>query len=339
MRKLNNLAIVGATGLVGQTFIHLINEGFFPGVNIHLVASNKSKGKEIQVRGEVHVVSSLEEFNFSSIDVAFFSAGTSTAEIYAPKAVNQGCVVIDNSSCFRYKEDVPLIVPEVNASDLNLGDFKGLVANPNCSTIQMLAALKPIHDEFIIKRIEITTFQAVSGTGKEAEEELISQSKSKLSDLDIELNSKVYKKPIAFNAIPQCDEFQDNRYTKEEMKLVWETKKILDSSIEVNPTCARVPVINGHSESIHLTTKKEINLDKVIQLLKETKGLSVFYGEGADDYPTALTDSDGKNNVMVGRLRKDLWNKNGLNLWVVADNLRKGAALNSFQIAEEIFLK
>tara|TARA_Y100001970_G_scaffold121071_1_gene150129 strand:- start:12502 stop:13518 length:1017 start_codon:yes stop_codon:yes gene_type:complete len=337
MKKLESLAIVGATGLVGQTFLDLLNEGFFPGVNIYLVASKKSKGKEIQVRGKNHIVSSLEEFDFSSIDLAFFSAGATTAEIYAPKAVKQGCVVIDNSSFFRYKEDVPLIVPEVNASDLKKNSSGGLIANPNCSTIQMLTAIKPIHDEFIIERIDITTFQAVSGTGKEAEKELISQSSSKFTDVNLKLNVNVYKKPIAFNVIPECGEFQENRYTEEEMKLVWETKKIMDSSIQVNATCVRVPVINGHSESIHLKTKKDINLDKVLEILKNKEGLSVFYGKGPDDYPTPLTDSNGKNNVFVGRLRKDLWDENRLNLWVVADNLRKGAALNSFQIAKLLF--
>lgn len=337
MKELKDLAIVGATGLVGHTFISLIEEGFFPNAKIHLVASERSKGKEIEIRGIKHKVKSLKEFDFSSVQLALFSAGASTAKEFAPKALKQNCIVIDNSSCFRYEDDVPLIVPEVNSYILDSSIFKGLVANPNCSTIQMLAAIKPIHDEFEIRKINVTTFQAVSGTGKEAQEELVSQSNSKLNNPEIDLTTEVYEKPIAFNAIPHCDDFQENRYTKEEMKMVWETNKILDPAIEVNPTCVRVPVLNGHSESVHLTTKKKIDLDKVINLLRATKGVKVFYGEGPEDYPTALIDADGNNDVMVGRIRKDLSKDNGMNLWIVADNLRKGAALNTIQIAEQIF--
>tara|TARA_B100001250_G_scaffold143293_1_gene122605 strand:- start:3761 stop:4780 length:1020 start_codon:yes stop_codon:yes gene_type:complete len=337
MKDLKDLAIVGATGLVGHTFIRLIEEGFFPNTKIHLVASERSKGKEIEIRGIKHKVQSLKEFDFSSVQLALFSAGASVAKEYAPKALKDNCIVIDNSSCFRYEDEVPLVVPEVNSHILDSSIFKGLVANPNCSTIQMLTAIKPIHDEFEIQKINVTTFQAVSGTGKEAQEELVSQSSSRLSNPEIDLITGVYEKPIAFNVIPHCDEFQENRYTKEEMKMVWETNKILDPAIEINPTCVRVPVLNGHSESVHLTTSKKVDLDTVINLLSQTQGIKVFNGEGSEDYPTALMDADGNNDVMVGRIRKDLWKDNGINLWIVADNLRKGAALNSIQIAKQIF--
>ena len=291
-------------------------------------------GKKISFRNSVHAVTALQDFDFSQVQLAFFSAGSEIAKQYAPLAVQKGCFVVDNSSCFRRDENIPLIIPEVNSQSLLNYEIPGIVANPNCSTIQMLVALKPLHDLFTIKRIDVTTFQAVSGTGKLAQEELelqISQSKEREK-----ISSNIYDKQIAFNVLPHCDDFQENAYTFEEMKIVWETRKILDSNIEIAATCVRVPVLNGHSESIHIETKEDINIDIAKEGLRKAKGVKFLDGEGTGSYITAL-EADGKNSVYVCRVRMDISNKNRLNLWVVADNLRKGAALNSIQIAEILF--
>lgn len=335
MNKARNIAIAGATGMVGQSFLKLLENDYFQESEVSLLASTNSAGKDINFRGLNHEVQDLSKYDFSNTDFALFSAGSAVASTYAPIAVNQGCLVIDNSSRFRYEADIPLIVPEVNSNILN--DFKspGIIANPNCSTIQMLVALKPLHDEFVIERIDVTTFQAVSGTGKMATEELINQ--IDVYNGNAKPNSVIYAKPIANNVLPHCDEFEENRYTKEENKLVKETQKILDPNIKVAATCVRVPVLNGHSESVHIKTKKPISEELALRLLREAPGLSVKYGESKDDYPTAFTDGDGDSLVHVGRIRKDLWEENRLNLWVVADNLLKGAALNSIQIATLLF--
>ena len=335
MKKANRIAIVGATGMVGKAFLSILEEKFFVNAEIDLLASKKSEGKKVTFRGSEYVIADLAEYDFSNTDLALFSAGASVSAKFAPIAVSQGCVVVDNSSCFRYKADIPLIVPEVNGHNLNDYDLPGIIANPNCSTIQMLVALKPIHDEFKIERIDITTLQAVSGTGKEATEELQDQLSSYEGNKKIESN--IYPKQIANNALPQCDVFEENRYTKEENKLLRETHKILDPNIHVTATCVRVPVLNGHSESIHIKTAKPILEDTAIKVMQEAPGLKVHYGSGSEDYPTAATDADGDDLVHVGRIRKDLWSDKRINLWVVADNLLKGAALNSVQIAELIF--
>ena len=335
MKKANRIAIVGATGMVGKAFLSILEEKFFVNAEIDLLASKKSEGKKVTFRGSEYVIADLAEYDFSNTDLALFSAGASVSAKFAPIAVSQGCVVVDNSSCFRYEEDIPLIVPEVNGHNLNDYDLPGIIANPNCSTIQMLVALKPIHDEFKIERIDITTLQAVSGTGKEATEELQDQLSSYEGNKKIESN--IYPKQIANNALPQCDVFEENRYTKEENKLLRETHKILDPNIHVTATCVRVPVLNGHSESIHIKTAKPILEDTAIKVMQEAPGLKVYYGSGSEDYPTAATDADGDDLVHVGRIRKDLWSDKRINLWVVADNLLKGAALNSVQIAELIF--
>ena len=335
MKKANNIVVAGATGMVGQTFLKILEKNFFQESTVTLLASSNSKGKEVVLRGQKHVVQDLAEFDFSNTDLALFSAGSSVSSIYAPKAVSQGCVVIDNSSCFRHHDNIPLIVPEVNPHILDSYELPGIIANPNCSTIQMLVALKPIHDEFLIERIDVTTMQSVSGTGKEASEELTNQIDS--FNKDIEIIPSVYAKPIAFNAIPHCGDFEENRYTEEENKLVKETHKILDSNIEVAATCVRVPVYNGHSESVHIKTTKPLTEEHVVKVLREAPGLSIKYGASEVDYPTALTDGDGEELVQVGRIRKDLWSDNRVNIWVVADNLLKGAALNSIQIAELLF--
>ena len=335
MNKARKIAIAGATGMVGQSFLKLLEQDFFQDSEISLLASSNSAGKEINFRGKNHKVEDLSKFNFSDTELALFSAGSSVASTYAPIAVSQGCVVVDNSSCFRYEDDIPLIVPEVNSKVLDDYELPGIIANPNCSTIQMLVALKPLHDEFIIERIDVTTFQAVSGTGKKATEELIDQIDA--YEGNAKIKSSIYPKPIANNVLPHCDEFEDNRYTKEENKLVRETHKILDPNIHVAATCVRVPVLNGHSESVHIKTKRPVSEDLALKLLQEAPGLSVKYGKSEEDYPTAFTDGDGSYLVQVGRVRKDLWDENRLNLWVVADNLLKGAALNSIQIASLLF--
>ena len=335
MKKAKRIAVVGATGMVGQAFMNLLEDEFFPDACVDLLASKKSKGKKVTFRGEDHYIQALEEYNFSQTDLSLFSAGASVSAEFGPKAVSQGSVVVDNSSCFRYEEKIPLIVPEVNGKDLQDYSLPGIIANPNCSTIQMLVALKPLHDEFNIQRIDITTLQAVSGTGKNATEELLDQLSSYKGENKFQLN--VYPKQIANNALPQCDIFEENRYTKEENKLLKETHKILDSDIQVAATCVRVPVMNGHSESIHIQTEKPLTEQAVANALMKSEGIKLHYGTDSEDYPTAATDADGDNLVHVGRLRKDLWSENRINLWVVADNLLKGAALNSIQIAQIIF--
>jgi len=334
MKKATNIAIVGATGLVGKTFIELLESDHFLDSNIHLVASKKSKGQIISLRNSNHVVSALEDFDFSKMDLVFFSAGSEVAKEYAPKAVNKGCFVVDNSSCFRKDKTIPLIVPEVNGESLTDDAVPGIVANPNCQTIQMVVALKPLHDLFIINRIDVTTFQAVSGSGKLAQDELQTQVRQQLKGE--KPSSHIFNKQIAFNVLPHCGEFETNSYTQEEMKMVWETHRILDANIEVSATCVRVPVVNGHSESVHIETHEPITIDIAKQCLSEAKGVELLNEEGPESYATAV-EVDGTDSVYVGRLRKDLWNKNRLNLWVVADNLRKGAALNSIQIAEILF--
>ena len=334
MKKATNIAIVGATGLVGKTFIELLESDHFLDSKIHLVASKKSKGQIISLRNSNHVVSALEDFDFSKMDLVFFSAGSEVAKEYAPKAVNKGCFVVDNSSCFRKDKTIPLIVPEVNGESLTEDAVPGIVANPNCQTIQMVVALKPLHDLFTINRIDVTTFQAVSGSGKLAQDELQTQVRQQLKGE--KPSSHIFNKQIAFNVLPHCGEFETNSYTQEEMKMVWETHRILDANIEVSATCVRVPVVNGHSESVHIETHEPITIDMAKQCLSEAKGVELLNEEGPESYATAV-EVDGTDSVYVGRLRKDLWNKNRLNLWVVADNLRKGAALNSIQIAEILF--
>ena len=334
MNKAYNIAVVGATGLVGKTFLELLESDHFVDSKIHLIASNNSKGKEVSFRNSVHVVNSLEEFNFSEMDVAFFSVGAEVAKEYASKAERAGCFVVDNSSCFRKDENIPLIVPEINSEDVTERRIPGIVANPNCSTIQMVVALKPLHDLFVINRIDVTTFQAVSGTGRLAQDELTNQIKDQMSGETP--SPQIYNKQIAFNVLPHCDDFEPNGFTKEEMKIIWETHRILNPNIEIAATCVRVPVLNGHSQSVHIETKEPLNIDAVKECLSEAAGVKLVKGMGSESYLTAL-DVDGTDPVHVGRVRIDLWNKNRVNLWIVADNLRKGAALNSIQIAEILF--
>ena len=338
--RVYNVAIVGATGAVGETLLEVLQERNFPVGNLYLLASERSAGTTKKFKGKSVRVENLAEFDFSKAEIGLFSAGGSISAEYAPKAAAAGCVVIDNTSHFRYDDDKPLVVPEVNPQAI--ADYKAsnIIANPNCSTIQMLVAMKPIHDAVGIERINVCTYQAVSGTGKEAMQELAGQTANLLNAKAIE--TSVYPKQIAFNALPQIDKFMENGYTKEEMKMVWETKKIMgDDSIVVNPTAVRVPVFYGHSEACHIETKEKITAEHATELLSNAPGIVVIDEHQDGGYPTAVDAAAGSDSVYVGRIREDISHPRGLNLWVVADNVRKGAATNSVQIAEcliEVYL-
>lgn len=332
-----NVAVVGATGAVGEAMLAILAERKFPADRVFALASERSAGKRVEFGDKQLVVQDLADFDFSQTPIGLFSAGASISAEYAPKAAEAGCVVIDNTSQFRYDDDIPLVVPEVNASKIADYRSRGIIANPNCSTIQMLVALKPIYDAVGIERINVATYQAVSGTGKEAIEELASQTAALLNAKPIE--TKVYPKQIAFNVLPHIDVFMENGYTKEEMKMVWETRKIMgDDRIAVNPTTVRVPVFYGHSEAVHVETREKISVDQVRALLKKAPGIKLLDERRAGGYPTAVSEASGTDPVYVGRIREDISHPRGINLWVVADNVRKGAALNSVQIAE-ILLK
>ena len=333
MSKQYDVVVVGATGAVGEAMMSILEKRDFPVNNLYPLASSRSAGSRVNFRGSHLVVQDLADFDFSKAQIGLFSAGGSVSREYAPKAAAAGCVVVDNTSEFRYEEDIPLVVPEVNPHAIGRYTERGIVANPNCSTIQMVVALKPIYDVVGIKRINVATYQAVSGTGKEAIEELAGQTAALLNGKPTE--ARVYPKQIAFNALPQIDVFLDNGYTREEMKMVWETKKIMeDDGIEVNPTAVRIPVFYGHSEAVHIETRDKITAGQARELLAAAPGIRVLDERRDGGYPTAVTESAGEDAVFVGRIREDISHEKGLNLWVVADNVRKGAALNSVQIAE-----
>ncbi|MEH6589762.1 MAG: aspartate-semialdehyde dehydrogenase [Halioglobus sp.] len=333
MTDLYDVAVVGATGAVGEAMISILEQRDFPVRNLYPLSSSRSAGKTIMFKGNTVRVTDLAEFDFSQVQIGLFSAGGSVSEKYAPIAAQAGCVVIDNTSHFRRDEDIPLIVPEVNIEALAGYSTRNIIANPNCSTIQMMVALKPIYDAVGIERINVATYQAVSGTGKEAIEELAGQTAGLLNGKEVICN--VYPKQIAFNVLPQIDTFQDNGYTREEMKMVWETQKIFgDGSIQVNPTCVRVPVFFGHSEALHIETVDKITAEEARNLLENAPGVQVMDEREDGGYPTAVGDSAGQDPVFVGRIREDISHPRGLDLWVVSDNVRKGAALNSVQIAE-----
>ncbi len=328
-----SVAVVGATGAVGETLLTILEERKFPVETLYPLASSRSAGKRVEFREESLKVEDLATFDFSQVQIAFFSAGGAVSEEYVPKAAAVGCVVIDNTAHFRYEEDVPLVVPEVNAHAISGYVNRNIIANPNCSTIQMVVALKPIHDAVGIERVNVATYQAVSGTGKSAMEELGLQTMSLLNMREVKQN--VYPKQIAFNVLPQIDVFNENGYTREEMKMVWETTKIFeDPSILVNPTAVRVPVFYGHSEAIHLETRDKITAAEANELLHNAPGVKVVDRREEGGYPTAVTEAVGTDAVYVGRIREDLSHPRGLDLWVVSDNVRKGAAFNSVQIAE-----
>ncbi len=328
-----DVAVVGATGAVGEAMLSILAERDFPVGHVYPLASSRSAGKRIEFRGRHLRVENLEEFDFSKARVGLFSAGASVSEVYAPRAAEAGCVVIDNTSRFRYEDDIPLVVPEVNPQKIAEYESRGIIANPNCSTIQMVVALNPIRNAVGIERINVCTYQAVSGTGKEAIEELAGQTAALLNGKPVEPN--VYPKQIAFNVLPQIDVFLENGYTKEEMKMVWETRKIMgDDSIRVNPTTARVPVFFGHSEAVHIETRDKLSAGQARGLLDGAPGVVVLDEHEPGGYPTAVTESAGTDPVFVGRIREDISHERGLDMWIVSDNVRKGAALNSVQIAE-----
>ena len=328
-----DVAVVGATGAVGEAMIEILEQRNFPVGTLYALASERSVGKTLRFRGKSVTVTNLAEFDFSQTPIALFSAGGSLSAEFAPKAAAAGCVVIDNTSHFRRDADIPLVVPEVNPGAIAGYTARGIVANPNCSTIQMLVALKPIYDAVGITRINVATYQAVSGTGKAAIEELAGQTARLLNGQPVETN--VYPRQIAFNALPHIDSFQDNGYTREEMKMVWETQKIFgDPDIQVNPTCVRVPVFFGHSEAVHIETREKLSATAARELLESAPGVTVVDQREDGGYPTAVTEATGADPVYVGRIREDISHPQGLALWVVSDNVRKGAALNSVQIAE-----
>ena len=333
MNNMIDVAIVGATGAVGEAMIAILEERNFPVGNLFPLASQRTAGSRIAFKGRQERVGLLADFDFSKVRLGLFSAGAGVSAEYAPQAAAAGCVVIDNSSQFRNDDDIPLVVPEVNPHAVADYSVRNIIANPNCSTIQMVVALKPIHDAVGIERINVATYQSVSGTGREAMAELAGQTAALLSGKDIECN--VYPKQIAFNVLPHIDVFMDNGYTREEMKMVWETRKIMgDDSIKVNATCVRVPVFFGHSEAVHLETREKLSVDEARRLLAEAPGVVVMDEPGEEGYPTSVGESAGQDPVFVGRIREDLSHPRGLDLWVVSDNVRKGAALNSIQIAE-----
>lgn len=328
-----DVAVVGATGAVGEVMLDILATRKFPLGKVHALASERSIGKTVKLGNRDIEVSDLAEFDFSKVQIGLFSAGASVSAKYAPIAAAAGCVVIDNTSQFRYDDTIPLVVPEVNASQIAAYTNHGIIANPNCSTIQLVVALKPIYDAVGIERINVATYQSVSGAGRSAIEELARQSAAMLNGRPLEIEGD--RKQIAFNAVPHIDVFLENRYTKEEMKMVWETRKILgDDSIQVNPTAVRVPVFYGHSEAVHIETRDKLSAARACELLANAPGVTLIDGVATGQYPTAVTDSSGTDAVYVGRVREDISHPRGINLWVVSDNIRKGAALNSVQIAE-----
>jgi aspartate-semialdehyde dehydrogenase len=327
------VAMAGATGAVGEALLAILKERNFPIGEFVPLASERSAGDLIEFGSRSVTVKNLADYDFSGVDIAFFSAGAGVSKLHAPRAAAAGAVVIDNTSEFRYQDDIPLVVSEVNPHAVARYTTRGIIANPNCSTMQMLVALAPIHRAVGITRINVATYQSVSGAGRSGLEELGRQSAALLNFQ--EYPAAKFSKQIAFNVIPHIDEFQANGYTKEEMKMVWETRKILeDDSIEVNPTAVRVPVFYGHSEALHIETRDKITAKQARALLESAAGVIVIDERKAGGYPTPVTDGAGKDAVYVGRIREDISHPRGLDLWVVSDNIRKGAALNAIQIGE-----
>ncbi|MFC6839669.1 aspartate-semialdehyde dehydrogenase [Xanthomonas theicola] len=327
-----NVAVVGATGAVGETMLAILVERDFPVATLYPLASERSAGGQVEFKGQNVTVLDLATFDPTGVDIALFSAGGAISKEYAPTFAAAGAVVIDNSSAFRYDDDVPLVVSEVNPQALQQRP-RGIVANPNCSTMQMLVALAPLHREYNIERINVATYQSVSGGGRSALEELGKQTGQLLNFQDID--PQRFPVQIAFNLIPHIDDFLDNGFTKEEMKLVWETRKILgDDSIQVNPTAVRVPVFYGHSEAVAIETTRKVTVEQARAVLAAAPGVEVVDERKAGGYPTPVTHASGNDAVYVGRIREDLSHPRGLNLWIVSDNIRKGAALNAVQLAE-----
>ncbi len=331
-----SVAVVGATGLVGETMISVLEERGFPVRELHALASERSVGRSVSFRGRTVPVRELASFDFSGCELALFSAGAAVSREHAPRAAAAGCIVIDNTSEFRYREEVPLVVPEVNLEALDGFGRSGIIANPNCSTIQLVVALKPLHDAAELERVDVATYQSVSGAGREAVEELARQSIAALSGQG-PIATAGGARQMAFNCVPHIDAFQDNGYTREEMKIVWETRKILGlPGLRVNATAVRVPVFYGHSEVVQIETRRSLSAATARNLLKNAPGVTVLDEPRLGGYATAATEAANRDTVYVGRIREYLPPYRGLNLWIVADNVRKGAATNSVQIAEAL---
>ncbi len=327
------VAMVGATGAVGETLLSILAEREFPVSELVPLASERSAGGQVEFAGKKVTVQNLADYDFTGVDIAFFSAGGSVSREHAPRAAAAGAVVIDNTSEYRYQDDIPLVVSEVNPHAIADYIVRGIIANPNCSTMQMLVALAPIHRAVGIERINVATYQSVSGAGRSGMDELGRQTAALLNFQEVE--PAKFPGQIAFNVIPHIDDFQPNGYTKEEMKMVWETRKILeDAAIAVNPTAVRVPVFYGHAEAVHIETRDKITAGEARALLEQAPGVVVMDERKAGGYPTPVGDAAGKDPVFVGRIREDISHERGLDLWIVADNIRKGAALNAVQIAE-----
>ena len=340
MNRKYNIAIAGATGNVGREILSILDERDFPIDNLYLLASSRSKGKKIIFKDQELIVEDLSEFDFTKAQISLFSPGGSVSAEFAPKAAAAGCIVIDNTSYFRMKDDVPLIVPEVNVDALqeffDENNRSNIIANPNCSTIQMVVALKPLHDAAIINRVVVSTYQATSGAGKDAMDELFDQTQGIYVNKPIKKNK--FTKQIAFNAIPHIGSFIENGNTEEEEKMINETKKILDEGIKITATCVRIPVFIGHSESVNIEFDSPLSENKATELLSNFKNISVVDHRKDEGYVTPV-EAAGEDKVYISRIRQDLSVDNGLNLWVVSDNLRKGAALNAVQIAEVLISK
>lgn len=338
MTKKIDIAVLGATGLVGQTIIEILDERQFPVGTLYPLASANSVGKTVQFRGKSIRVIDADGFDFSKAQIGLFSAGGSVSKVMAPRAAAANCIVIDNTSEFRYDDDIPLVVPEANPEAIADYSDRGIIANPNCSTIQMMVALKPLHDAATLTRLNIATYQAVSGAGKGGIDKLAGQTANLLNARPLELVGD--EKQIAFNALPHIDDFQDNGYTREEMKMVWESRKILSApDLPVSATAVRIPAFFGHSEAIHLETGRKLGAVEAREILEAAPGVKVMDTRALGGYPTAVTEAAGDDAVFVGRIREDISHPNGLCLWVVSDNVRKGAALNSVQIAEILVKK
>ena len=333
MNKEINVAVVGATGAVGEAFLSILAERKLPLANVHALASERSVGDTVDFGNRELDVENLAEFDFSRVDYGLFSAGASVSEVHARRALAAGCTVIDNTSCFRYDDDIPLVVPEVNGHILDTFEQPGIIANPNCSTIQMVVALAPIHRAVGISRINVATYQSVSGAGRKATEELARQTADRLTFKESE--PVVFQQAIAFNALPQIDSLQDNDYSREEMKMHWETQKIFaDKEIAVNATAVRIPVFYGHGEAVHLETRQALSIDAATDLIQAAAGVCLVDARAEHQHPTQLSHAAGTDEVFVGRLRRDHTHENGINMWIVSDNIRKGAALNAIQIME-----
>ncbi len=333
MSRSFDVAVVGAIEAVGETLLAILEERDFPVGQLYPLASEHSAGTRMHFNGKMWVVKNLEDFDFSRVQLAFFAAGAAISALHVPRAVAAGCVVIDDSSQFSGEADIPLVVPEVNPDAIAHYKNRNIIVSPNSAAVQMLVALKPIYDAVGIERINVATYQSVSGMGKKAMQALVGQTAALLNGKPVE--TTLYSQQIAFNALPQIDEFTDNGYTQEEMNIVRDTRKVFaDDALQINPTAVCVPIFYGHSEALHIETRDKISLEQVRELMRQAPGVELMDERQEGGYPTAVTDAVGTDPVYVGRLREDLSHPRGLNLWVVADNIRKGAALNTIQIAE-----